>query len=110
MKVLRLYHLIFLFFLSAPLLMSQQLESPASTNEPCANGTFDVASIRPSSPQITSGVGRPSAIGEVNETGTTVLDLIEEAYHLRKFQISGIPEWASTVRFDVAAKSLVPLL
>jgi hypothetical protein len=94
-----------LLYAITPALLSQQTEAPSQINQPCASGAFDVASIRPSGPQTRMAMGRPSGLSDVNEAGSTVLDLIREAYQLRPFQIAGLPGWASTDRFDVVAKS-----
>lgn len=47
--------------------------------------------------------------GDVSITNATVRQLIELAYGMRDYQLSGGPGWIDTERFDVEAKSATPL-
>ncbi|HEX4810457.1 MAG TPA: M56 family metallopeptidase [Bryobacteraceae bacterium] len=69
------------------------------------NRSFEIASIKPSKPN-TQGMmvgGEPG--GRFVANGITVKLLIQNAYDLRDFQISGGPSWISSERYDIVAKS-----
>jgi uncharacterized protein (TIGR03435 family) len=70
-----------------------------------AQETFEVASIKPSDPnERRIGIGmRPG--GMVNMTGVTLKLLIQQAYNVQDFQVSGAPAWAGTERYDITAKA-----
>src|SRR6516164_5076780 len=70
-----------------------------------AQQTFEVASIKPSDPnERRIGIGmRPG--GMVNMTGVNLRLLIQQAYDVRDFQVSGAPAWAGTDRYDIIAKA-----
>jgi uncharacterized protein (TIGR03435 family) len=70
-----------------------------------AQETFEVASIKPSDPnERRIGIGmRPG--GMVNMTGVNLRLLIQQAYDVRDFQVSGAPAWAGTDRYDIIAKA-----
>ncbi len=68
--------------------------------------TFDVASIKPSNPS-----GRRSEYfalpgGGFSARNLTLKVLIERAYDLQDFQISGGPAWINSERYDIQAKAL----
>jgi uncharacterized protein (TIGR03435 family) len=79
-------------------------QAPASqpSNQPA--NTFEVASIRPSDPlaraqfQIQPG-------GTYVIRGATLGLLIEQAWDVRDYQISGGPSWLNINRYDVVAKT-----
>jgi uncharacterized protein (TIGR03435 family) len=69
---------------------------------------FDVASIRPNTANdrivsISVGPG-----GRFAATGYTLQLLIQRAYSVMGWQISGVPKWLDTDRYDVAATAIVP--
>lgn len=72
---------------------------------------FEVATVKPSA-QSGMGmirIGPPggpgsSDPGRMNLQFTTVRDLMSNAYDVKRFQISGVPDWADSQRFDVVAK------
>lgn len=70
---------------------------------PAAPLTFEVASIKPSAPDITSMVMRPQP-GGLRLEGATLKNLVEYAYDVRGFAISGGPAWINSERFDVDAR------
>jgi uncharacterized protein (TIGR03435 family) len=41
--------------------------------------------------------------GRVSTTGATLGDLLEVAYHLESFQITGGPTWLNSARYDISA-------
>lgn len=65
---------------------------------------FEVATIKPN----TSGDGRIGIFiqpgGRFSATNVTVKMLIQNAYGVRDFQISGGPSWIGSERFDITAK------
>ena len=71
--------------------------------------TFEVASVRPSRPG-TPWTIRFSAGGRIDAQGVSLRQLIQEAWHVRAFQVSGGPagmnsEWLNSDRYDIAAKA-----
>ena len=72
--------------------------------------SFEVASIKPSAPtqsgRIMIGMrGGPGTDdpGQMTFTNTSIGDLIQSAYDVKSFQVTG-PGWLQTERFDVVAK------
>lgn len=63
---------------------------------------FEVASIRPSSPAVSSGGVRMDG-AQVHYAGFPFREYIARAYRVRPSQVIG-PDWMSTARFDVDAK------
>jgi uncharacterized protein (TIGR03435 family) len=75
--------------------------------------TFDVATVKSAAPPTPNGrgmifIGRPTGgpgtkdPGRIHYPFTTLKTLIQNAYDVKDFQISG-PEWLSTERFDIQA-------
>jgi uncharacterized protein (TIGR03435 family) len=73
----------------------------------CADGAmaFEVASVKPAAPQapgrfqISMG-GDP---GRINYSFVSLKNLIERAYSIKSYQVTG-PDWLESERFDVVAK------
>lgn len=66
---------------------------------------FDVASIKPSAPDIKQiSEVQPLPGGRIHATNMTIKTLIGVAYRLKPFQISGGPGWLDSVRYDIEAK------
>ena len=71
---------------------------------------FEVASIKPAAPMglgrmmigVRGGPGTPSP-GQMNFNNVSLAKLIELAYDVKDYQISG-PDWMSSARFDISAK------
>jgi uncharacterized protein (TIGR03435 family) len=66
--------------------------------------SFDAASIKPSKAAI-RGYSIQPLPGRVSAQNVTLRLLISEAYHVYDFQVSGVPKWGDTDRFDVEAKA-----
>jgi len=66
---------------------------------------FEAVSIKPNKSGDVRAMFRPSPGGRLNATNVTAKALIEWAYGIRDFQLSGEPGWADSERFDVVAKS-----
>lgn len=79
-------------------LFDVQAQTPAA-----APLTFEVASIKPSAPDVRDMFMRPQPHGLRTE-GATVKNLIGYAYDVRAFAISGGPAWIDSDRFDVEAR------
>lgn len=71
--------------------------------------SFEVASIKPSAPD-TRGMMKmgTSPGGRYTASGITVKILIQQAYDLKDFQISGGPSWLTSERYDIVAKADMP--
>jgi uncharacterized protein (TIGR03435 family) len=70
--------------------------------------SFEVASIKPSAAEpgmVRIGI---SPGGRYTASGVTVRMLIQQAYDVREFQISGGPGWLGSDRFDIAATADTP--
>lgn len=65
---------------------------------------FDVVAIRPSRTGEPGG-GMTQIGGGVSVRNLSVNMLIEIAYNLKSFEISGGPGWVSTARYDIEAKA-----
>ncbi len=82
----------------------------AATVFASAPQSFEVASIKPS-----AGDGRRVGIsiapgGRFTASGINVKWLVQEAYDVRDFQISGGPDWLTSQRYDIVAKADEPNL
>lgn len=67
---------------------------------------FDVASIKPAAPDsehFMFGI-RPMPGGGINAANVTLKLLIQNAYGVRDFEISGGPGWIGTARYNIEAK------
>jgi uncharacterized protein (TIGR03435 family) len=64
---------------------------------------FEVATIKPSAPGVGSS-STNSTNGFLQITNQTLRTIIQYAYNVRDFQISGGPGWMGSDRYDVAAK------
>lgn len=71
--------------------------------------TFDVASVKESkvdpSRGFIMGGPNPAHSSKLSVTNMTASDLIWWAYGIDSSRISGLPEWATSIRFNVQAKS-----
>ena len=65
---------------------------------------FEVASVKPNKPGVTSVSMRMQPGGRLNLLNVTVLDIIRFAYAVQPFQIDGGPSWLESERYDVLAK------
>jgi uncharacterized protein (TIGR03435 family) len=95
--------LIVLTLVTIPRARAQSQSAPVqSTAAP--RPSFEVASIKRHPPgDNTSRFGGPD-ISRFSATNVTVKFLIEFAYHVEDFQISGGPSWIAYDKFDVDAK------
>lgn len=80
------------------------VNAPRSHAQSQASLVFEVASIKPSDPDSRGMRFQHTAGGGLNVTGVTLKTLIEFAYDVQDFQISGGPRWFRTDRYDILAK------
>lgn len=69
---------------------------------------FEVASIHPTAPAAADRPvrrGMSLANGKFDARGVTVRMLIENAYRLQPFQVTGLPDWAESDQFDILASA-----
>jgi len=66
--------------------------------------TFEVATIKPSSPDAQGSSMTAGAGGVVTVTNATLKMLLTTAYDVRDFQISGGPGWITSGRFDIVGR------
>src|SRR5215471_4865685 len=73
--------------------------------QPAAPQVFEVASVKPSPPDVPGMFTRYLPGGGIRFTGVTLKNLIAIAYGGRAFQILGGSAWVDTDRFDIEARS-----
>ncbi|HEU5020250.1 MAG TPA: TIGR03435 family protein [Bryobacteraceae bacterium] len=86
------------------------LAVPVFAQTPSPSPSFEAVAIRPAAPSadgrimigIQGGPGTPNP-GQMNFWNISIGDLIQNAYNVRNFQISG-PDWLWSERFDITAK------
>jgi uncharacterized protein (TIGR03435 family) len=90
----------------APPLILGMLKAPQldAQTPPADRLRFDVASIRPSDPNQEGGRLGPVPGGGLRVNNGTLQVLIQFAYNVREYQLSGAPSWIRTARFDIVAK------
>lgn len=84
------------------------LPAAAAQAPPNAKLTFEAASIRPAangnSELERRGGTRVTPTGFI-ATGVPLVTLIHVAYDLKPFQLSGVPDWVGTERYDVQGRA-----
>lgn len=65
---------------------------------------FDVASIKPASPDVVNRFIRPGPGGDVSLNNFSLREMIVIAWRVQPFQISGGPPWLDSLHYDVVAK------
>jgi len=70
-----------------------------------ARPTFEVAAIKPADPRATVYGVDISSPGRFTADSVTVKRLIETAYELRPFQVTGGPGWITADKFSISAKA-----
>jgi uncharacterized protein (TIGR03435 family) len=80
-----------------------QVAQPGARPED-AKPQFEVASIKPSSPDARGTSVRPVGNG-ISIGNMTLKELIVLAYRVQPFQVSGGPAWFDSVHYDITAKS-----
>ncbi len=64
---------------------------------------FDVASVKPNSGSV-NGVSMRTLNGRLTATNVPLFQLIQQAFQVKDFQVSGGPSWLNTDRWDIDAK------
>jgi len=82
----------------------------AQEKQPEPSPAFEVASVKPSSPNTSSPLGAipmviPAANGRFTATNVPLRLLVRMAYGVQDFQIDGGPSWQMSQRFDITAKA-----
>jgi uncharacterized protein (TIGR03435 family) len=69
---------------------------------------FEVASVKPSAPDVAGMFIRPLAGGGLQVTGASLRNLISLAYDVRPFQVNSESSWIDSERFDIDARAATP--
>ena len=80
------------------------LSAAAAFAQQAAHTQFEVASIKPSDPNDRRMMFRMMPGGGINLYGVTLKALVQQAYDVREFQISGGPAWIGADKYDITAK------
>jgi uncharacterized protein (TIGR03435 family) len=86
---------------SLAILLSSPMLGQSPTNPP----TFEVADVHVSPPGTRQDSGGFMPGGRVEVRGTTMLDLVSDAYGVESDKVVGGPAWLNTGRFDIIAKA-----
>jgi uncharacterized protein (TIGR03435 family) len=81
-------------------LASVQTRAQTGTAAPA----FEVASIRRTDPKSTGPTMRFMPGGRLSVTGMTIKNLIQIAYGIQDYQLSGSPKWLGAESYDIEAK------
>jgi uncharacterized protein (TIGR03435 family) len=73
-----------------------------------AGPAFEVASVKPSNPDVPGPMGMPVG-GRFNASNLTLRELVLRAYELHDSQLDGGPDWQTSRRFDIQAKAKDPV-
>jgi uncharacterized protein (TIGR03435 family) len=68
-----------------------------------ATPEFEVASVKPAGTRELGGIHNYAG-GRIEFRGCTLQYLIQQAFDVQPFQVSGGPGWMQTERFDIDAK------
>lgn len=66
---------------------------------------FEVASIKPASPDARGNFIRSMPGGRMEVTNMTLKDMMTLAWQVQPFQVEGGPPWISSARYDINAKA-----
>jgi uncharacterized protein (TIGR03435 family) len=97
---LRMRPLLFVFVAT---IVASSSAQPTVPQTPVSNHTFDVVSIRPSDP-LNDHLKIQVSAGTLTAT-ISIKTLIEQAYGIQDFQLSGGPGWLDSSKYDIIAKS-----
>lgn len=81
------------------------ISSAAAFAQKAAPLEFEVASIKPSDPNDQRMMFRMVPGGAINLHGITLKALVQQAYDVRDFQISGGSGWIGADKYDITAKA-----
>ena len=77
----------------------------AASAQSAQQPAFDVVSIRPHDPNMRESTIRIPVRGEVSIIGMSVRSLIQFAYDVRDYQLTGAPKWLNSDKYDIRAKA-----
>jgi uncharacterized protein (TIGR03435 family) len=80
--------------------LAQAPLTPAPTPAP----SFEVATIKPAAPDARGRFISPGPGGGIRITNMTLKEMVEFAWSVQPFQISGGPAWLDSVHYDIVAK------
>ena len=83
-----------ILLLSAAMAQAQQNPAPG----------FEIASIKPAAPDARGRFIQPGPGGGIKITNMTLKDMIELAWQMQPFQLSGGPPWLDSIHYDIVAK------
>ena len=73
--------------------------------------SFDVATVKPT-PAEAAGVEQPSIVqfqpGAFRRTNSTLRTIVRTAFNVQDYQVTGGPDWADSLRFDIEARMTGP--
>jgi hypothetical protein len=84
-----------------------ELPPPPTARGPLPEGTkieFEVASIKPSPEGQPGNGGFNVTATELRSRNTSLADIITFTFEIHSTQLSGLPSWAETERYDIAAR------
>ena len=91
-----------------PLPTPAQSQTASAPKTEAAPQSFEVASIKPSEAQAGLMSVRNSPGGMYSASGITAKALIQQAYDVQDYQISGGPSWLASDRYNINAKAETP--
>jgi len=80
---------------------------PGLSSQTTSMPTFEVASVKLNT-SIHNGIGNRFSPGSMQWTNAPLRTLIEETYHLKRYQVLGGPAWIGSDRWDIDAKAAKP--
>jgi uncharacterized protein (TIGR03435 family) len=89
-----------LLLIAAAAAQEKAPDAPAPKRE-----SFEVASVKPGDPSDRRMMINIAPGGRFRAVNAPVMLLLRVAYHVRDFQVLGLPEWGKTERFNIEAKS-----
>jgi uncharacterized protein (TIGR03435 family) len=98
----------------AEILVIDNIERPSSNDQAFFRNAmwtpqaFEVASIKPASPDATERGITQTPGGRLSTSNATVKQLVYLAYQVMPVQVSGGPDWAGSAGFDIEAKPAAP--
>jgi uncharacterized protein (TIGR03435 family) len=86
--------------------MASAFSVPVSGQEPAAaaSAAFEAASVKPNNSGARAGTVRATP-GRMVGSNASVKMLLQEAFNVKSYQVSGGPSWLESDRFDVEAKA-----
>ena len=75
-----------------------------------AEPAFEVASVKPSNPDAAGPRAMPPVGGRFTASNLTLRELVRRAYGLFDAELVGGPDWQTSRRFDIQAKTEDPVV